>query len=49
MLRCMTSIEISEWMAYYSIKKDDLPWTKKTSTFQVLRAMFAKKIVKGNK
>jgi len=42
-------MEITEWMAYYSIKKDDIPGKSKTSTFQVLKAMFAKKIIKRKK
>ncbi|MCK5581327.1 MAG: hypothetical protein KAJ18_08650 [Candidatus Omnitrophica bacterium] len=45
-------MEITEWMAYYSIQKPnetEVSSKQKTSTEQVFRAMFGNKIVKKGK
>lgn len=55
MLQNMSSSEMIEWIAYYKIKhgiEEDHPAAepaKPRSTLDILRSMFAKKIVKKKK
>lgn len=46
MLRSITSKELTEWMAFYSVNAKP---KNKTKTSDVLKAMFAGKVVKKKK
>jgi hypothetical protein len=41
----MTSMELTEWMAFFKMESEK-PKTQKTSTASVLKAMFAHKVIR---